>query len=435
MSDSAQDLLVRGIAAAKAKESSEARRYLEWALRMDANHEQCLKALFWLSEVSDDLQEKRRYLTEILAAEPNDPIAIRKLAILDGRLAAEEVIDPDRLPGEAATISQQAGDAAQCFVCPQCGGRLTYAPDGRTLTCEYCEARRGIAAQRPFLAQDNQDQNIAITMATLKGHVRPTAGKEVTCQACGASFALDADDLSAACPYCASIYVVTPTETRQLFDVDAVLPFTVSRRQALESAAAWLSSQRSTLRQTSLQINGFYLPAWLFSVSAPYPMRNSRSAASSYPKAPGRYTAVYEKILVPANRDWPPAWIPELERFDLVQLQPFDPAYLADWPAETYQVPLSDASLAARLQALQRVRAERPKDSFELFLDSERITSMDLVIEAYKLILLPFWCADCRFQGKRYAILINGQNSFTAGAPARRQLARWLDRRQQLLSR
>lgn len=61
MSDSVRDLLVRGIAAAKSNEKDQARLYLEWALRLDPSTEQTVDVNFWLSEISDDPEEKRNH--------------------------------------------------------------------------------------------------------------------------------------------------------------------------------------------------------------------------------------------------------------------------------------------------------------------------------------------------------------------------------------
>jgi Tfp pilus assembly protein PilF len=44
MSDGARDLLVRGIAAAKAGERDEARHYLEWALRQEPSSDEQIEA-------------------------------------------------------------------------------------------------------------------------------------------------------------------------------------------------------------------------------------------------------------------------------------------------------------------------------------------------------------------------------------------------------
>ncbi len=138
--DSARDLLVRGAAAARAKEFAEARRYLEWALRMEPTTGQRVEIFYWLSESTADPAEKRRLVEEALAYNPGDMRLRRSLALLNGELKPAELVDPDRIaaptPGESAPFD------ARRFTCPQCGGRMTYTPDGQSLTCEYCEARQ-----------------------------------------------------------------------------------------------------------------------------------------------------------------------------------------------------------------------------------------------------------------------------------------------------
>ena len=61
MSEGTRDLLVRGIAAAKAKDKDQARFYLEWVLRAEADRQQKVEAWLWLSEISDDPAEKRDF--------------------------------------------------------------------------------------------------------------------------------------------------------------------------------------------------------------------------------------------------------------------------------------------------------------------------------------------------------------------------------------
>ena len=70
MGDEARDILVRGIAAAKAKEMEEARHYLEWALNLEPDPDQAEEAWYWLSEISLDPAEKRRWLDDLLANNP-----------------------------------------------------------------------------------------------------------------------------------------------------------------------------------------------------------------------------------------------------------------------------------------------------------------------------------------------------------------------------
>jgi hypothetical protein len=93
-------LLVRGVAAAKtgqARDKEEARFYLEWVLRSeDATSDQKASAWLWLSQIEEDPRKKRGCLENVLAWEPANIAARRGLAILDGRLKAEDIVDPNK---------------------------------------------------------------------------------------------------------------------------------------------------------------------------------------------------------------------------------------------------------------------------------------------------------------------------------------------------
>jgi hypothetical protein len=118
---------------------------------------------------------------------------------------------------------------------------------------------------------------------------------------------------------------------------------------------------------------------------------------------------IFDNILTPATHLLPPEKCIAASSFDLSRLAPFDPAYLADWQAETYQVPLSEASLAARLLALERIRQATPPDLLGLRAETG-LTSMDLWIRSYRLILLPFWVCAYTRRRQRHALLVNGQS-------------------------
>ena len=122
MSDGAHDLLVRGIAAAKAGERAEARHYLEWALRQQPSSDEQLEAWLWLSDVAEVRDEARRWLEEVLANDPHNPRALRRLAVLDGRLLRGDMIDPDQ-PLPAPVLQDNPVDVER-FACPTCGGPL-----------------------------------------------------------------------------------------------------------------------------------------------------------------------------------------------------------------------------------------------------------------------------------------------------------------------
>ncbi|HEX9387310.1 MAG TPA: hypothetical protein VF918_13385, partial [Anaerolineales bacterium] len=134
-SDYGKELLRSGIIDAKTGNRESASRYLDRAIYISNDHDVLAEAWFWMSEVVDDKLEKRRALENCLANDLRHARARRSLAILDGKLKAGEIINPDKLP--LAPESLHAANAKR-FMCPKCGGRMGFAPDGQSLLCEYC---------------------------------------------------------------------------------------------------------------------------------------------------------------------------------------------------------------------------------------------------------------------------------------------------------
>ncbi|MGH9173462.1 MAG: hypothetical protein ACRD1H_03840, partial [Vicinamibacterales bacterium] len=76
----ARDLIMRGIAAAKANRRQEARTLLEQALRAEPGVRDRIRAWRYLSEISETVAEKRSFLEKILVADASDGSARRALA-------------------------------------------------------------------------------------------------------------------------------------------------------------------------------------------------------------------------------------------------------------------------------------------------------------------------------------------------------------------
>jgi len=432
MSQSTHDLLMRGIAAAKARETEEAEFYLEWALRTDADREQKAQAWLWLSEISEDPARKRDCLEEVLANEPGNALARRRLAILDGRLDPEEIIDPDRLTAADPQATNQPLKA-QRFVCQHCGGKMAFKPDGRSLRCEYCDFEQTLLAAMNAGALV-QEHDFIVALATAKGHTRPVGMRPFTCQGCGASFLLGSSALSVSCAYCGSAHVVELSETRELILPEGLIPFGVSEKDARRAFHKWLRSTKMRSKAQVSRVRGFYLPTWTFDLVGEvrwqgYVYRdegpsielgglevsfsNSRSSRRLV-REEGNHLLHEDDILVPASHKLPVELArEEARRFELSQLVPYDEAYLADWPAEVYEISVSDASLVARGEAVKKARRfvkTRIRATLGYVKDLQLNTS-SVIVESYKLILLPVWVARYRYEGQVFHVLVNGQTA------------------------
>jgi DNA-directed RNA polymerase subunit RPC12/RpoP len=411
MSDSACDLLVRGIAAAKAEEKDQARFYLEWVLRTDADRQQKIKAWLWLSEVSDDVSEKRDCLENILAHEPTNPLARRGLAILNGQLDPAEIIDPNRGPSAGAKTSPQPAKTKR-FICQGCGGKMTFTPDGGSLTCAYCNRQLTL-----YQAVDEgamvEEQDFAVALATAPGHARPVAIQSFSCQTCGVSFMLGSDVLSLTCPYCASAYVIKIFETRELVPPEGVIPFGLTQLGASSALQDWLEEKNLRFEVETNPPDGLYLPVWTFDVGGEVQWRGKvlerQYGWTNWVSQTGSHAIFYDDVLVPASHTLSADLTQEINHFQLDTLAPYDPGYLADWPAEVYQISVADASLAARRQAWERARrVVRTRVKIHQVRDLT-LSSAGIVIESFKLILLPIWVGSYRYQDEDYKVVVNGQ--------------------------
>lgn len=421
MSDSTRDLLVRGIAAAKTDSKAEARFYLEWVTRSsDAERDEITQAWRWLATISDDPEQKREYLEQALAYDPMDPEAHRALAILDGKLDPADIVNPDRLPAPAVP-EQQA--QARRFVCSQCGGRMEFDPDGISLTCVYCHHHMSLTDLGETLTLEEQDFTIALAMA--KGHTAPVATQTLKCQGCGASFVLPPSTLSTNCPYCGSPYVIEQMETRELIAPEGIIPFASTQDEAAKIVFEWYRANGLKVLSGDARPTGVYLPVWTFDLAGEVAWSYRVETRGGSESLSGSLGVFENDVPVAASHTLSAALSETIEEFSFGNIAPYDPRFLADWPAETYQIPVSDASLVARSRTVAKKRKQIEDEIGEGHRDLV-VSSARLFVESFKLVLVPLWIARYQFDHGWYSVVVNGQlGTLRADKPAS-GLHKWL---------
>jgi DNA-directed RNA polymerase subunit RPC12/RpoP len=428
MSESVRQMLVRGVAAAKtrqARDTQEARFYLEWVLRSgDAESDQKTTAWLWLSEVEDDPNKKRDCLENVLAYDPANGPARRGLALLDGRLKAEDVIDPNRPITPVAPNVAPSPAGVRRYVCPKCGGRMSYDAAKRSLTCEYCGNHlfEYQALQQGALITE---QDFTATLPTAKAYrwELPTE-RVLKCEACGATFALPPRHVSGACPFCGSNHVITAT-TGELIQPEAVLPFQFNADAAIKFICTWIDQQKFRPddldeRAAIAKPRGVYLPCWTFDLGGTMNWRaligEQHGKQTVWVPRSEVYLVYHDDLLIPATHSLSQDLIDDLLDYDTKALVPYSTDLLADYAAEIYQIPLGDASLVARQRTLRIGQAhvqdktlagENYKDFF--------MNTGGLIVESYKLVLLPIWITAYRYKKENFAVAVNGQSGAVSG--------------------
>ncbi|GAB4499143.1 MAG: hypothetical protein OHK003_13880 [Anaerolineales bacterium] len=413
--DYAKELLRSGIIDAKTGSKDTARRYLDRAIYMAGSHDVLAEAWFWMSEVLDDAAEKRKALENCLSHDLHHTRARRSLAILDGKLKADEIIDPDKLPAAPEGLREAQADR---FMCPKCGGRMAFSPDGSSLVCDFCSRHSVLGAGSGM----ENEKDFIVAMATMKGHGKPLQEKVFHCNGCGAEFILPPQQISANCAYCDSPHVVRFEDTEGLIEPNTILPFALDQKQATRLLINWVEGSNIKPEKKVDLPRGIYLPMWTFDIGGeidytaeivedddnPFTKRREKKVT----RINDKYPVMVNDLALPASRKLSAVFLKLIPTFDLSSLKEYDPRYLASWVAEVYDVPMAEASLDARSQAFNRVKKQMPHLLGGI--NIVRTSSADMLVESFKLALLPVWMTELPFGGREHLVLINGQSGVVA---------------------
>jgi hypothetical protein len=421
-SDYGKELLRSGIIEAKSGNRDAARRYLDRAVYMSNDHDVLSEAWFWMSEVIDDKVEKRKALENCLAHDLRHARARRALAILDGKLKAEDVIDPDKLPSAPEGLHAANVDR---FMCPKCGGRMSFAPDGGSLVCEYCSRNQKFSIAQPGTASE---KDFIIAMATARGHGKPLDQQVFHCEGCGCEFILPPSQISSTCVYCGSPHVVNWETEEQLLAPDGIIPHAFDQKRAVQLLVDWVQGNGIKPEKQVDKPRGVYLPLWTFDIGGEiaytgevygdndedgnvlFQLNSSRQRPLR--RVSDRYPVQVNDIPIPASRKLSAVFLRLIPTFELKGIKPYDPRYLANWPAEVYDIPMAEASLDARSQSFKRYQRELPSLLMPITITST--SSADMSVESFRLNLLPIWMTELPFGGREHIVLINGQNGTVA---------------------
>lgn len=409
--DYGKELLRSGIIDAKAGHRESARRYLDRAVYISQDHDVLAEAWFWMSEVLDEAAEKRKALENCLAHDLQHARARRSLAILDGRLKPDEIINPDKLP--LAPEGLRAANAER-FMCPKCGGRMSFAPDGQSLLCEYCSRNQRFSAAQPGSATE---KDFIIAMATARGHGKPLDQQVFHCEGCGCEFILPPNQISSTCVYCGSPHVVNWESEEELLAPDGIIPHLFDQKRAIKILIEWVESNKIKPEKQVDLPRGVYLPLWTFDLGGGIDYVGETTTASDVDFGNGDqqrirvsdcYPVQINDLPIPASRKLSSVFLKLIPTFELRGIKPYDPRYLANWPAEVYDIPMAEASLDARSQGYALYKRDLPHRLTPMNLIST--SSAKLTVESFRLNLLPVWVTELPFGGRQHLVLINGQN-------------------------
>jgi len=408
------EFLGRGIIAARTGRAAEAIKYLTIAEEITPGNP---RVWLWLTTVVKTFAEKRRCLQRALELAP-DTLVARALL--------------DRLDQKETSSGKSSTDLA-VFTCPCCGGKQRFDPDLLALVCEYCRHPETLALANAF----NAEVDLAPSLAQGAGNWAILENR-VSCQACGAKLSVPANRSTHTCPFCDSTHIVVSPATPGLVTPTAIIPFEIHSGDVRDNLRKWWKIPVPTLLRSLEAHNAtlapIYLPFWTFDGRVQIRCKLDRTIQPREYSNRDRVVTIHDyqfleagsmdwnwyecdvdDLLVYAARSVTEAAISQITPFELKALLAYQPAVLAGWQAELYQVALEDAAVQAHKQmrdyafgmAAQRLLFMEPNDML--------LNDVKVLDKTYKLVLLPVWIVRYTFRNRSYQLLVNGQTGKVAG--------------------
>lgn len=315
---------------------------------------------------------------------------------------------------------------------------MRFTPGAAQLTCDHCGQVRGIDIAMPLAeARRELDYETALSRQLDASDVEET--RVVTCPSCGAQTEFQEGTHAAECPFCATP-VVTDTGLHRHIKPGALLPFTLDEGTARKAMTDWLG--RLWFAPDGLQeyarkgrrMNGIYVPYWTFDADTKSTYRGERGThyyvtervvrngktetrqvrKTRWTPTSGRVARWFDDVLVLASRSLPKRFTDGLAPWDLTELMPYQPEFLAGFRAEGYQVALDEGFAEARAIMDQVIRDDARRD---IGGDAQRVHSVSTVVNdvTFKHILLPVWLAAYRYRDKSYRFVVNGRTGKVQG--------------------
>ena len=334
------------------------------------------------------------------------------------------------------TVKTESERQVHHFPCPACGADLLYEPRDGFLTCPYCGHKQAVAQSAAAVQERPFEQYVGLLPEQM-GQLAANA-LEVQCQSCGAKSLFVPPEVAGRCEFCGVQIVTQPKSADPIMAPEALLPFSISQRQASAGLREWLASRwfaPNGLKQFAKPeaIHGIYIPFWTYDtntttdytglrgdyyyVTETYYERDSQGREvqrtrqvrhTSWSAASGRVSRPFDDVLIPATLSFSSTRLYALEPWDLAELRPYNPAFLAGFKAQRYQVDLAQGFERAREVMARVIDGDVRED---IGGDEQQVEEMSTQYfeTTFKHLLLPVYAGAYRFNGKVFQIVVNGR--------------------------
>jgi ribosomal protein S27E len=333
---------------------------------------------------------------------------------------------------------------AERFPCPGCAADMQFDPATGGMKCPFCGQTQALAAPAPGTGV--KPHPFAEFLATGNSKLQPLTGQalEVSCDGCGSVVAFEPPEVAGLCPFCGAALVAQAKAADPLIAPDGLLPAKVPKDRALTEVRQWLQTRwfaPNALKRLARPegINGVYLPFWDYDADTASRYSGERGQhyweteyytetdnngntversrqverTAWYP-ASGQVARHFDGVLVAASKAVSEAKLDALEPWDLESMCRYEPAYLAGFKAQRYQVELPGGFEKAKGVMQETIAQDVRRD---IGGDEQRIATVetDYANVMFRHLLLPVWIGAYRWQNRVYQVAVNARTGEVQG--------------------
>ncbi len=295
------------------------------------------------------------------------------------------------------------------YKCPNCADALYYEPEENCLVCRSCDSR---------FQPEELDEGKYPKMR-MDFHI-------YSCTACGAEIMVTPTETATYCVYCGQPVIVFDRVSSEL-KPDYIVPFKVTKKQAEYNIRQRI--KKNTIVPKEFKdfkvdtLRGIYIPYWLYDYdyydTQYYYVGKDILRGATYKKI-GYFREVrtlFKNLPYNASRSLSEDEMQALGKFDFREMVPFEAGYMSGFYADRYNIDFEQAALPAAQQAQfvfdwKMVGDLYNKDYKEV---STIYKSPSVTALGVSYTLLPVWFMTCRYEGRPYTILVNGQTGVVTG--------------------
>ena len=364
---------------------------------------------------------------------------------------APTAVEPDR---QEPTPSDGRSPTGRKFPCPGCGAKLDFDPALRALKCPFC----GYSEKIDPASEEVRERDWEEYWKNAESRGQTIAGRssEVQCKACAAVVLLEDKVATDRCPYCGNDLENKPVAAKNMILPEGLLPFKIDRKGAVSAFNQWISGRwfaPGDLKQLANlgQMGGVYIPFWTYDsmtythytgqrgdnyqetetytepesffttdangqqVSQTRMVTKTRTVTKiRWWPVSGDVEHFFDDVLVCASKSIPMDLINQLTPWDLPNVEPFKPEFLAGFQTERYTVDLKEGFAAARGIMDGQIRVLCCRDIGGDHQQLHTVNTQHAGI-TFKHILQPVWLAPYHYRDKLYRIVVNARTGEVVG--------------------